>query len=254
MFNWKDCYMSYVNLAERQDRLIRMEMELSRVGLSATRFEAFKTNEHAWDWRHTEKMMRTTPGAIGCMYSQMKIMELAYEQKKSAIVLEDDLVFATDIEQRLDYIEGFLNRQEDWDIFWLGATFHKEPVWHAKGHPQMPYCNCELHRDWQPTEDEKILRTYGIWSTYGYVVNFYKIQKILDLLKKNMHKTIGIDWEFIFLEPELKTFCFIPGSIKQYDNLSNIGKGVTMFSGFSKLGDYWFQDRIGDFNYQNFYK
>jgi|ERR1700722_15891025 len=253
MFNWRDAYMSFVNLSERQDRLIRMEMELTRVGLKAERFEAYKTSEHAWDYDQNKKMLSTTPGAVGCMHSQMAIMKKAYELKKSAIVLEDDLVFASDIKERLDYIEIFLNAQEDWDIFWLGGTFHKEPVWHTKGHPQMPYCNCELNRDWEATKDEKILRTYGIWSTYAYIIRYSKIPEILKLLTDNIHKTIGIDWEFIFLQPQLKTFCMIPGCVKQYDNKSNIGTGMTVFSGFSRLGDYWFQDSMKNFNYNKFY-
>ena len=69
-----------------------------------------------------------------------------------------------------------------------------------------------------------------------------------------MHVSIsmGIDWLFILLQPYLKTFAFVPGCVKQMDNLSDIGQGITRFSGFAILGPHWFRDRMTDFNYENF--
>jgi hypothetical protein len=39
---------------------------------------------------------------------------------------------------------------------------------------------------------------------------------------------------------------------KQYDNQSDIGNGVTYFSEFQKLGQYWFADKMEDFDALNF--
>jgi hypothetical protein len=62
----------------------------------------------------------------------------------------------------------------------------------------------------------------------------------------------------------LKTFAFVPGSVRQINNLSDIGTNpdgspaMTVFSGFSKLNGteensrYWFQDKIENFNPDTF--
>lgn len=251
MFKWKDTYKSYVNLSHRTDRFIHMENELARVGISAKRFPAFKTSDHHWDDYKTAGMVRRgTLGAIGCHYSQVKVMQYALDKGKSAFVMEDDLIFCTDIKERLDYIEAFLNKQESWDVVWLGGTFSvNPPYWHKIGHnSELPNCICNLGRDVEQTEDPRMMRTYGCFSTFAYIVNYRSLQKILDLLDDNVHLSMGIDWEFILLQPRLKTFAFVPGCVKQMDNKSDIGHGDTIFSQFESLGPYWFQDRMDEFD------
>jgi hypothetical protein len=68
------------------------------------------------------------------------------------------------------------------------------------------------------------------------------------MLKQAIRGSIGIDYSFIKLQPYLKTFAFVPGCVKQMDNQSDIGNGMTFFSGFSKLGPYWYQDRMEQFD------
>ena len=152
-------------------------------------------------------------------------------------VFEDDVVFCDDLKERLDYIETHLTW--DWDIFWLGGTFHcNPPVWHKD----------TIGRDAERTTDKHIFRTYGIWSTYAYFVNGPSIRKVLKLLDDNIHQAYGIDHCCILhLEPVLKTYCMVPGCAWQRDGLSNIGTGVTTFSHFKQLGPYVWTDRMGDF-------
>ena len=57
----------------------------------------------------------------------------------------------------------------------------------------------------------------------------------------------------ILMEPKLRTFAFLPGMAKQRDNISDIGVGVTMFSGFEKLGAHWYADSFKNFDYNKFY-
>lgn len=257
MFKWEKAKMFFINLDHRADRLIRMETELIRVGLAAERMHGIYTRNYSDNDPRYQVMRFRTPGAIGCYQSQLKCMRRALLENKSVWICEDDAHFASDIHDRLNHIESFLNRQDSWDIFWLGGTFHKNPTWHATGHPNPEIsgiCNCSLNKDFEPTDDPKIIKTYGIWSTYCYIVNIDSLEKIINLLEENVHLSIGIDWEMILLQPQLKTFAFIPGCVKQYDSISDIGQGVTRFSGFSFLGDYWFQDTMDNFNYENFYK
>jgi hypothetical protein len=55
--------------------------------------------------------------------------------------------------------------------------------------------------------------------------------------------SMGIDWLFILLQPNLKTYAFNPGCVKQIDNKSDIGDW-TQFSAFSNLGAHWWADTI----------
>lgn len=244
-----ETYFSYINLAHRQDRNIRMQLELDRIGLKAERFEAIKTDSRTWDYSKTKVMRNRTAGAIGCHYSQVAVMQKAFEKNQHAGVLEDDLIFCSDFKERMDHVEIF-TENNDWDIIWLGGTYHLEPTWHQsiKGrhlhHDMKNDCNCDLNKDWEPTSHAYINRTFGCWSTYGYIVNWYSLEKILKLLEENVHRSMGIDWLFIKLQPQLKTFAFNPGMVKQYNNQSDIGKGITNFEGFNSLGSHWWSDKI----------
>ena len=255
-FNWRDCYTSYVNLDHRVDRKEAIVAELARVGINGIRQRGITPDEFMryGNMDKVQKMWNRTKGAVGCHYSQVAIMEQALDAGKSAFVMEDDLVFASDVQKRLDYAQEFLNKN-DWDIFWLGGTYHLDPPrWHDIGHTnaELPNCDCTLGKDVECTSDPRIIRTYGCWGTYAYIVNYNKLGKILDLLEANVHESIGIDWLFIKLQPQLKCFAFVPGMAKQYDNQSDIGNGVTYFSEFQKLGQYWFSDKMEDFDALNF--
>jgi len=258
MFNWReDTHKVYVNLDSRPDRRKRMDAELKRVGIEGvSRMRGMLPEEFEGDKDSIQTMLNRTRGAVGCYVSQINIIAQAYELGKSAMVMEDDLVFASDITKRLDYIQDFLNVEDDWDIMWLGATFHVNlPEWHDIGHKRVTEklnCDCTLGKDAELTDYPRILRTYGCWSTYAYIVNYKSIPKILAMLNECVSESIGIDFSFIKLQPKLKTYAFVAGSVKQYDNMSNIGDGVTHFSHYSKLGAYWFSDKIEDFDPNTF--
>lgn len=250
------CHTCFINLDSRPDRLEHMNKELARVNIKAERLRGMPWQEYDGPKRNIEGMItRRTPGAIGCHYSQVKIMEQALELGKHAFVMEDDLLIATDIHDRLDYIEKWMENN-DWDVFWLGATFHvKPPYWHKAGHSsQLTQCKCTLGRDAEITKDPRILRTYGAFSTYAYIVNHTSISKILSLFNQHVHESIGIDWLAIRLQPKLLCYAFVPGSAFQIDNRSDIGTGVTNFSGFKQLNGnlensrYVFQDKMNDFD------
>lgn len=251
-FDWRqDCYKSFVNLDHRNDRLAHMTAQLSRIGMDAERTRGLLPSEVSQPADKLSVMQNRTPGAIGCHYSQVSIMEKALSLGKSAIVMEDDLVFCSDFNERMDYAERFLNDNE-WDVLWFGGTYHKNPIWHKSVNGEHTWheikmCNCTLNKDWDYTSDKRIVRTYGCWSTYGYMVNHKSIAKILELLDRNVHLSMGIDWLFILLQPNLKTFAFLPGMVKQYDNKSDIGTGITYFSHSKSLGRHWYQDKMTDY-------
>jgi GR25 family glycosyltransferase involved in LPS biosynthesis len=245
----ENCYTSFINLDSRPDRLARMENELRKVGIPGIRQRGFLPSEVKVDPSKVRVMQNRTPGAIGCHFSQVEVMRKALEVKAHAFVMEDDLVFCSDFHERMAIVDDFLEDKE-WDVIWLGATFHVNPSeWHKKGHgPDLQQCKCSKRKDVETTSNPRILKTYGIWSTYAYIVNVKSIDKILKLLDDHVHESMGIDWLFIRLMPQLNCYCFVPGMVKQYNNKSNIGNGITEFSGFAKLGPYWWADNMKEFD------
>jgi GR25 family glycosyltransferase involved in LPS biosynthesis len=257
-------YKSFVNLDHRTDRLEHMNAELKRVGIQAVRQRGIPWREADYKNPKYQAMVKRTPGALGCHLSQVEVMKKSFEVGAHAWVMEDDLIFATDFHERLQYIENWIDGKE-WDVIWLGATFHSPAYWHKKGQSNMrPDCSAQLGKDYDHTDDPRIKRTYGAFCTYAYIVNVNSIQKILNLFDRHIHESIGIDWLFIKLQPQLKCYAFVPGSVRQKNNLSDIGTNadgspaMTMFSGFSKLNGteensrYWFQDKIDYFNPDTF--
>lgn len=237
-------YGAYINLKHRTDRNDHMKAELDRVGIKADRVEGMLPDEYTGDPAKVEKMRRRTPGAIGCHYSQVKVMQRAFERGENALVMEDDLVFCKDFRIRMKIIERFCE-SNPWDVFWLGGCYHIKPQWHKKNHlgnEIQGLCDCTLGRDWEKTDNKQIRRTYGCWSTHCYIVNKDSLERILLMLEINVQDSNGIDTEFIFLQPKLYTYAFNPGCVKQYDNQSDIGHAITKYSNFSHLGKHWYAD------------
>lgn len=242
-------YAAYVNLDIRSDRNEHMIKELGRVGLEAVRHRAIPWKELDYLNPKYKVMYQRTPGAIGCFESQLQVMRKAMFEGKSAMVLEDDLIIASDVQERLDYIENYL-KDKEWDIIFLGGTIHiDKPHWHGNPHePHLADCKCGLNADYALTDDKRIIRTFGAFSTHAYVVNINSLEKIIDELEKLIPVSIGIDFATIKMQPKIKAYMFLPGCVKQYSDVSNIGNGITHFARFSSLGHHWFQDRMEFFN------
>ncbi len=254
----KDLYASYVNMDHRSDRNGHMIGQLSTIGLSAVRQRGMPHHEYTGPREKVWVMEKRTKGAIGCHYSQVAIMEKAFAEGKSAFVMEDDLIFCSDFNDRMEHIQGFLNKQKEWDVVWLGGTCHCNPAqWHTGHNNDLPESG--LGYDMELTSDPRIVRTYGAFSTYAYLVNKDSIPKILKMLDENVHLSMGIDWLFIKLQPQLKTFMYVPGCVKQMDSQSDIGGAITIFSNFgvslngnAEKSAYWWKDKKEDFNPETF--
>jgi GR25 family glycosyltransferase involved in LPS biosynthesis len=247
----ENLYAGFVNMDHRKDRLIHMRNQLEKAGIEAVRHRGMPWKEVPKKREEVAMMIDRTPGAIGCFHSQLQVMLEAWLQYKHALVMEDDCVFCSDFQKRLDHLDRFVENRE-WDVLWLGGTFHVPTYWHTGKHHLLP--DTTWRRDAEQTDDPRVMRTYGAFSTYAYIVNFASIQKILYKLEEHMPRSIGIDYSFIALGPELKCFAFVPGCVRQMDNKSDIGKGYTIFSNFAKLNGneensrYWYQDRMEDFD------
>lgn len=249
-----DCYIGYLNLDHRTDRRQHIERELERVGIKAERTRGKMPSEFDINDPKFQVMKNRTVGAIGCHYGQVEIMQKALSEGKHAFVIEDDVEFCSDLKERLIIAEEFL-KDKDWTTLWLGGTYHaNNPAWwHKEGHsPDLPQCTCTVCKDAEKTDNKYLVRTYGCFSTHCYIINRNHIQDVLDFLESNVHLSMGIDWIMILMQPSVLTYSFVPGCAKQIDNMSDIGGGMTVFSGFKMLGEHWFKNKMEDFNYDNF--
>ena len=251
-------YASFVNLDHRTDRLAHMTEQIKRVSLPITRTRGIPWREVQAPREQIETMLNRTPGAIGCHFSQMSVVREAFYQNKNALVMEDDIHFCGDINLRLEYIDLW-TRSHEWDVIWLGASFHVPPFWHPLGPSKMsPNCSSNLGYDAKVTDDPHMMRTFGAFCTFAYIVNFQSMPKIFELFEANLKHSIGIDWLYIKLQPQLKCFSFVPGCVKQIDNRSDIGNGDTIWSGFFKLNGtfensaYVYQELMTDFDPRKF--
>lgn len=253
--NADNYHARFVNLRHRTDRLAHMEQQLARIGLKAERIPGMYPNEYDGDRSKVQTMLNRTPGALGCHMSQVRIMKEARAFGKHALVMEDDIIFCDDFNQRMDYVENWM-ATNSFDIFWLGSSVHiNPPFWHRVGGSGMPPdCSANLGYDARCTDDPRIIQTFGAFVTFAYIVNVNSIDRVLELLDSVLHESIGIDWAMVKLQPQLKCFAFLPGMVKQKDNTSDIGTGETIWSGFLKLNGnyensaYVYQERMDGFD------
>ena len=188
-------------------------------------------------------------GNAGCYLTHLENLKTIQTLGKDAFIMEDDVAFCQDFHERMDLVQAFCNTHP-WDVFWLGATFHPDHYWHtAKGHLDLG-CKCILNRDWEYTDCIRVLRTYGCWDSYAFLVNASSTGKLVELMEKYAPEAYAIDHLFIHLQPEILSYTFVPGIAKQIDDLSDVGMGKNMskFSGFARLGPHWFQEKMASFN------
>lgn len=250
-----DCYIGFLNMDHRTDRLMHISNELRKSGITAIRTRG-KRPEEIDDGTNPkyQVMWNRTKGALPCHMGQVEIMQKALGAGKHAFVMEDDCVFCSDFQERMKVADEFL-KDKDWNILFLGGTWHpsSQTWWHKLGHgPDLPQCDCTLGVDAVSTEDKRFVQTYGAFSTHCYIVNHRFIEPLLEFLEANVHLSMGIDWLMILLQPKINAYAPVPGMVKQMDNQSDIGNGMTIFSGFAMLGNHWFADKAEDFNYDNF--
>lgn len=245
----ENLYASFINLDHRTDRRAHMERELTKSAiLKAVRTRGTPWQEAQADPAKVAVMLNRTPGAIGCHFSQVAVMKEGQRQGKNALVMEDDIIFCEDIDKRLTYIDKWTETHE-WDVIWLGASFHAPvPYWHKKGESGMPPdCSAQLGYDVQVTDDPRMIRTFGAYVTFAYIVNLNSMDKIFALFEEHLHTSIGIDWLFIKLQPQLKCFSFVPGCVMQGDWMSDIGNGMTVWSGQLNNGPYVWKNKMEEF-------
>lgn len=252
----EDFYIGFLNMDHRTDRLSHMTSQLDKVGLRAVRHRGKKPSEITdIPYDRIAAMLRRTEGAVPCHFGQVEIIQTALDKGKSAMVFEDDCVFCEDFNGRLEYIFKWMDSHE-WDVFYFGSAMHigdeQAPYWHPHGASKMGNAldiSAHLGYDAKRTDDERVIKTFGAFDTFAYMVNLKSISKVLRMLDEFLPKSIGIDFNMIYWQPRgMESFAFLPGLVRQMSNQSDIGNGITHWDNFLKLGGFVFQERMEMFD------
>lgn len=113
-----------INLEIREDKWKTMEERLSDQGLRATRFLAI----NGWKEIAHEQIKaiqkpykaNLTKGRIGCLLSHLSILKDAENRNFNRIlILEDDVVFLSDMKELSGYLKKISALDPEWDILFL---------------------------------------------------------------------------------------------------------------------------------------
>ena len=234
----------YINLDRRTDRRETMQRELERINLPARRFSAMTPDEYS-----------EPPGAgpliegrrtAGNWASMAHLMRLNQGTDRDLLMVEDDVYFAVDFWERMKYLE--INLTMPWDVIFLGACFHlnrntADGTYKTRWHP-------ERWNDVERTSSKHLFRAYGVWSNHGMIVRGQSAAKVLVAMRSVLPVARGSDHALILVQPQLDAYVFVPGMVMQRDGVSDVAEngGFTRFSDFLKMGPYVFQDRLEDWD------
>ena len=192
----------YINLEHRNDRKEHVEAELSKIGITAERFNA----------------IRMENGAVGCSMSHLKILQNALAQNMDhVLILEDDITFL-DPELFRNQIDTFLSRfKTNWDVILLA------------GNNMPPHLQI----------DETCIKVTSCQTTTGYLVNGHYISKLMENVKMGLHHLLraperhvefAIDKFWKRLQEVDRWFLITPPTVIQCHGYSDIEKKMTDYA------------------------
>jgi GR25 family glycosyltransferase involved in LPS biosynthesis len=113
-----------VNLPHRHDRRVEAWQQFDQLGISVLRFPAIPSHRIKSTWGYR------SPSRYACSLSKRLAIRSGKLAGASAVLLmEDDVVLAEDLHERLECIE----LPEDWGIFFLGCKHLEPPIVYAPG-------------------------------------------------------------------------------------------------------------------------
>lgn len=136
-------------------------------------------------------------GCVGCLLSHLEILKLAKKNNyKSILILEDDVVFSDDIEQKLENL--YKNFPNEWDMFYLSGSLIKEGE-------KFDYYS-EL---------------ISAHTTHSYAVNCTAYDILIKLLETNIFNK-PVDSCYVSIQDSLKSYIAMPFLSYQASGFSNI--------------------------------
>jgi GR25 family glycosyltransferase involved in LPS biosynthesis len=136
-------------------------------------------------------------GQVGCLISHLEILKLAQKNNyNSILVLEDDVAFSDDFEQKVKNL--YENFPKEWDMFYLSGSLVKE------GEKFNYY--------------SELISTH---TTHSYAVNSSAYKILIKLLETNMFIK-PVDSCYVSIQESIKSFIAMPFLAYQESGFSDI--------------------------------
>jgi GR25 family glycosyltransferase involved in LPS biosynthesis len=180
-----------INLDRRLDRWESVSKQLKDLNVEFTRVSAV-------DGKALE-----IPGWQACTMSHRKVLQEAQDiGLNNVLIFEDDVVFTKDFSERLS--KAIAELPEDWDIFYLGASFHKTTV----------------------QISSQLSRADETYCNHAIGIN----KSTIDLLLKKVSENDVIDKVIASLQSQIKAYAITPSICVQYANHSDIQEKYVDYS------------------------
>ncbi len=182
----------YINLDERNDRMVHCEEELKKIGLDRpSRFSAIKTKV----------------GIVGCGLSHLRCIESAKKEGLAYItIFEDDIVISKP-NQLKNIVNRILQSGVDWDVLCLGGNAFKP---HKEEHDDFVVVN-------------------RMYCGTGYIVKAHFYDTMIDNIRQGLAKLMETgdrqySWDawWINLQRQHRFLLINPLSVYQREDYSDI--------------------------------
>jgi len=199
----------YINLDKRKDRFKRMEGVLDDNGINAFRVPAIEGN--AWNWKADKypHPMRAFDGVAGGASTQIQILTQAMaDGKSSVLILEDDVDFVDNFQQKFDLWSGDV--PEDWDILYLGGMNGDGAIFRITEH---------------------MYQVTNMMSTHAYAVSEKAYHRVINTMMANFPSLVDSpDGHLRKLQQTLNVYAFNPPMAWQISEYSDIQHGHRDYS------------------------
>ena len=186
----------YINLEKREDRNKNAIHELSKLGIQPNRFDAIKTKD----------------GLVGCALSHIKLLEIAKEKDLPYIIIfEDDVVFS-DIQELKYKLKKYINTE--YDVLMMGTWF--------------------LNSNDYTIINDDLLRVNKSCCSHAYIIKNHYYQTLIDNYKAGVKLKIkepnngrgNIDDYWHSIQKKDNWLCFNPPLASQRDGYSDNFNGI----------------------------
>lgn len=184
-----------INLDKRTDRWQDAQREFEKHNLKVDRFSGIIGNPD-------NIPTKIVPGHVGCVLSHYNIIKEANEKGLNQIlILEDDVVFADDLQ---DKFKQFISQvPENWDMLYFGGNHNGE----------------ELQKI-----NDNVYKIHKTYTTHAYAIRQPVYRVVLKMFPKLSHE---VDVMYSILQNSFNCYVFRPHLAWQRDGYSDIlGRNV----------------------------
>lgn len=158
-----------INLDKRTDRWEESQLEFQKHNISVERFSALSGNDYPEDsiLRKRCKSIGLNMGQVGCTLSHRELIKnIKSKQIENVLILEDDVQFVPDLNEKIECIMEQL--PNDWDMLYFGGN-------HSANNP------------WSTGKLEKvtknIFRVSHCFTTHAYALKNTVYDKVIDVFE-----------------------------------------------------------------------